>query len=145
MAKFTLVFTAHDTKKEDLIHFVKAYSELLTGFELVATRNTGWMIHQSTGLPVTILNSSLYGGIQQIGALVANNKVDAVFLLREPLIVQAHEPDIIALTRLCDVHNVILATNLATSEAILRFFYNRVSSPIKQDLVSECEEELVGV
>ena len=81
------------------------------------------MIQQATGLPVTLMQSGPLGGDQQIGALVASNIVKAVIFLRDPLTAQPHEPDITALLRVCDVHNVPLATNLATAEAVLRLLF----------------------
>ena len=145
MAKFTLAFSVHDSKKEHIVHIVKSYRELLAEYELIATRNTGRMIQQSTGLPVKLLNSGQHGGNQQIGALVADGRIDAVFLLRDPLTVQAHEPDITALTRVCDTHNVALCTNVTTSEAVLHSFLSQTPSPVKQDILPECTEELVEV
>jgi methylglyoxal synthase len=145
VAKFTLTFSAHDSKKEHIVHIVKSYRELLAGYELIATRNTGRMIQQSTGLPVKLLNSGQYGGNQQIGALVADGRIDAVFLLRDPLTVQAHEPDITALTRVCDTHNVVLCTNATTSEAVLQSFLNNTPSPVTGDTTPERTEELVEV
>jgi methylglyoxal synthase len=67
------------------------------------------------------MNSGLYGGYQQIGALVAQREVQAVIFLRDTLTAQAHEPDMSALLRACDVHDVPLATNLATAEAVLSY------------------------
>jgi methylglyoxal synthase len=145
VTKLTLAFSVHDSKKERIIEVVKDYKELLAEFELIATRNTGRMIQQSTGLPVTLLNSGQYGGNQEIGALVVKGKVNAVFLLRDPFAVQAHEPDITALARACDIHNVILSTNIATSEAVLNSFLNKIPSPVKQSAVPKYTGELVEV
>jgi methylglyoxal synthase len=103
------------------------------------------MIQQSTGLAVKLLNSGQYGGNLQIGALVADGKVDAVFLLRDPLAVQAYEPDITALARVCDIHNVTLCTNIATSEAVLHSHLSQMESPINKETLPERTEELVEV
>ncbi|REJ32455.1 MAG: methylglyoxal synthase, partial [Bacillota bacterium] len=73
----------------------------------------------ATGLTIERMLSGPYGGDQQIGARVAAGEVDAVLFLRDPLTAQPHEPDITALLRVCDVHNVPLATNLATAELII--------------------------
>jgi len=87
------------------------------------------MIQQATGLPVTLMQSGPLGGDQQIGAMVASNTVKAVIFLRDPLTAQPHEPDITALLRVCDVHNVPLATNLATAEAVLHLLFEPPEAP----------------
>lgn len=117
--KKVLALVAHDAKKDDIVRLVKAHKEELDKVELVATRTTGQTIRERVGLPVTLLNSGPMGGDQQIGAMVATGKVNAVIFLRDPLTAHPHEPDVSALLRVCDVHNVPLATNLTTAEAIL--------------------------
>ena len=119
MRKRTLALIAHDAKKKDMADLVKTNSDKLAGFKLLATRSTGQLIIETTGLPVTLMQSGPLGGDQQIGSLVTDGIVDAVIFLRDPLTSQPHEPDITALLRVCDVHNVPLATNLATAETIL--------------------------
>lgn len=121
MNNFTLALIAHDSEKEDMLHLVKRYQDKLNKIDLVATRGTGLLIQGRVGLPVTLMNGGLYGGYQQIGALVAQREVQAVIFLRDTLTAQAHEPDISALLRACDVHDVPLATNLATAEAVLSY------------------------
>jgi len=115
----TLALVAHDSKKDDLVQLVKAHKEELAEADLVATRSTGQLIQKRTELPVTLLQSGPLGGDQQIGALIANGEVSAVIFLRDPLAAHPHEPDVSALLRVCDVHNVPLATNLGTAEAVL--------------------------
>ena len=119
MKRHTLALIAHDSKKEEMVLLVKAYREELAQLDLVATRSTGILIEARTGLSLTLVESGPHGGDQQIGALVAKGDVKAVIFLRDPLTAQAHEPDISALLRVCDVHNVPLATNSATAEAVL--------------------------
>lgn len=114
-----MALVAHDGKKDDLVQLVKAHKEELAKVDLVATRGTGQLIRERIGLPVTLLQDGPLGGDQQIGALVAREEVDAVIFLRDPLTAHPHEPDVSALLRVCDVHNVPLATNLATAEAIV--------------------------
>ena len=123
MKRLALALIAHDSKKEDMTCLAKAHQRELAELELVATRNTGQVIQSRVGLPVTLMKSGPHGGDQQIGALVANGKVGAVIFLRDPLMAQPHEPDISALLRVCDVHNVPLATNLATAEAVLHLLF----------------------
>jgi len=115
----TLALVAHDSKKEDLVRLVKAHKENLAELDLVATRGTGQAIQARAGLAVTLLQRGPHGGDQQIGALVANGDVSAVIFLRDPLMAHPHEPDVSALLRVCDVHNVPLATNIASAEAVL--------------------------
>jgi methylglyoxal synthase len=119
MNRFTLALIAHDSKKEDMLHVVKKYQGELSKLDLVATRGTGSIIQGRTGLSVTLMSSGPQGGDQQIGALVAQDKVQAVIFLRDPLTAQGHEPDISALLRICDVYNVPLATNPSSAEAML--------------------------
>jgi len=111
-----IALVAHDAKKDDIVRLVKAHKEELSEVDLVATRTTGQTIRERVGLPVTLLNSGPMGGDQQIGAMVATGKVNAVIFLRDPLTAHPHEPDVSALLRVCDVHNVPLATNLTTAE-----------------------------
>ena len=117
--KKTLALIAHDAKKQDMVKLVEANRDKLANLELLATRSTGEQIMQSTGLIVTLVQSGPLGGDQQIGSLVTSGIVNAVIFLRDPLTSQPHEPDITALLRVCDVHNVPLATNLATAETVL--------------------------
>ena len=123
MKRITLALVAHDSKKEDMVWLVKAHKENLAELDLVATRGTGQVIQARTELSVTLVQSGPHGGDQQIGALVASGIVKAVIFLRDPLTAQAHEPDITALLRICDVHNVPLATNRATAESVLHLVF----------------------
>lgn len=123
MDKLTLALIAHDAKKEDMVKLVGLHKANLAKLSLVATKSTGQLVHEGTGLPISLVNSGPMGGDQQIGAMVATGEVKAVIFLRDPLTSQPHEPDIAALLRVCDVHNVPLATNLATAEAILHLIF----------------------
>lgn len=114
-----IALIAHDKKKEDIINFAIAYKDILAKHHLCATGTTGELIAESTGLDIHRFLSGPLGGDQQIGSRVAYNKIDLVIFLRDPLTAQPHEPDISALLRLCDVHNIPLATNLASGEALL--------------------------
>jgi methylglyoxal synthase len=119
-----LALIAHDAKKEDMVLLVKAHKEDLADIDMVATRSTGQIIQARTGLPVTLMQSGPLGGDQQIGALISNGDVDAVIFLRDPLMAHPHEPDVSALLRVCDVHNIPLATNLTSAEAILHLMFD---------------------
>jgi len=115
----TIALIAHDKKKDDMVEFARRRRDILARCRLIATGTTGKVIAEATGLTIERMLSGPYGGDQQIGARVAAGEVDAVLFLRDPLTAQPHEPDITALLRVCDVHNVPLATNLATAELII--------------------------
>ncbi len=115
-----IALIAHDKKKEDIINFCIAYRDILAKHHLCATGTTGKLVAEVTGLDIHRFLSGPLGGDQQIGSRVAYNKIDLIIFLRDPLTSQPHEPDISALLRLCDVHNIPLATNLASAEALLK-------------------------
>ncbi len=117
--KKTIALIAHDRKKEDMLAFVRKHMELLTPHDLLATATTGRILKENTGLNVTAYLSGPLGGDQQIGARIANKEVDMVIFLRDPLTAQPHEPDITALLRVCDVHNVPVATNEACAHLLV--------------------------
>ncbi|ALC90134.1 methylglyoxal synthase [Bacillus sp. FJAT-18017] len=115
-----IALIAHDKKKDDLIHFVTAYTKIFEGHSLFATGTTGKRISEATGLSIHRFQSGPLGGDQEIGALVANNMMDAIFFFRDPLTAQPHEPDVTALLRLCDVYAIPLATNMGTAEILIK-------------------------
>lgn len=100
--------------------FTSQHRSILNDFALVATGSTGKMIAQNTGLDVKCMRSGPDGGDLQIGGLVASGEVDLVIFMRDPLTSQPHEPDISALLRVCDVHDVPLATNPSSAHLLLR-------------------------
>lgn len=110
---------AHDGRKDVMAEFVRRHQSQLDGLPLVATATTGGIIEAETGLAVKRVLSGPRGGDLQIGALIAEGRVRAVIFLRDPLTAHPHEPDIAALMKVCDIHNVPLATNLATAEMLL--------------------------
>ena len=120
-----IALIAHDKKKDDMIDFVKRYRSFFAEHELFATGTTGKLISEATGLKVFRFLSGPLGGDQQIGARIAENNMDIIFFLRDPLTAQPHEPDVSALLRLCDVHYIPLATNLGAAEALIHSLSNR--------------------
>lgn len=110
---------AHDAKKHDLIGIGERHRQLLARTRLVATGATGALLQRALGLQVECMTSGLLGGDLQVGALIAEGCVDAVIFLRDPLTAQPHEPDLHALLKVCDVHEVPIATNLAAAELLL--------------------------
>lgn len=114
-----IALIAHDTKKDDMVVFVRRHADLLAGSALMATGTTGLRIAEATGLRVERMLSGPLGGDSQIAARVAQGEVDAVIFLVDPLYAHPHEPDIQSLLRVCNVYNVPLATNLATADLVL--------------------------
>jgi methylglyoxal synthase len=123
--KRTLALVAHDGKKADMIAFVKDNIEFFKKFDLVATATTGKLLQQ-TGLKVKKMLSGPLGGDAQIAALVATGKCQAVIFMRDPLGMHPHDPDISSLLRICDVHNVPLATNPSTAQLIVKGLYKNL-------------------
>ncbi|MBE7010374.1 MAG: methylglyoxal synthase [Ruminococcaceae bacterium] len=114
-----IALIAHDKKKELMIQFCIAYKGILKNHVLCATGTTGGLVSDATGLEIHRFLSGPQGGDQQIGARIAYNEIDLVLFFRDPLTAQAHEPDVTALLRLCDVHNIPVATNVATAEVLI--------------------------
>lgn len=115
-----IAFIAHDRKKDEMVNFVIAYEQVFQGHQLYSTGTTGTRIMNQTDLNIHRFQSGPLGGDQQIGALVAENEMDLIIFLRDPLMAQPHEPDINALLRLCDVQGIPLATNIATAEILVK-------------------------
>lgn len=114
-----IALIAHDKKKELMVDFCIAYSAILRQHKLFATGTTGNVVEEATGLPIKKFLPGPEGGDQQIGARIAYNEIDAVLFFRDPLTAQPHEPDVNSIFRLCDVHNIPLATNVATAEVLI--------------------------
>jgi len=114
-----IAIIAHDGKKAEMVGFLKDHIEELSGEELTSTGTTGTFIQQ-TGLKVDAKLSGPLGGDAQIAALVCENKVKAVFFFRDPMGKHPHEPDVQMLMRLCDLHNVPLATNPETARLLIK-------------------------
>ena len=114
-----IALIAHDEKKPDLLAFAADRAATLAEHDLIATGTTGGRLNGETELEVTPLLSGPMGGDQMIGAEVATGDCGAVIFFRDPLTAQPHEPDVSALLRICDVHDVPLATNRASAEAVL--------------------------
>jgi methylglyoxal synthase len=115
----TLALIAHDGKKADMVAFVLMHRDRLMDYRLVATATTGRLLEEKCGLTVEKTLSGPLGGDAQIAAMVAEGKIEAVFFFVDPLAKQAHDPDIQGLLRICNVHNVALATNAATALYII--------------------------
>lgn len=118
---YRIAVIAHDGKKAEMVQFLMHHLEIFKqhNIALVATGTTGKNARKS-GLEVECLLSGPLGGDAQIAAQVAEGKVDMVFFFRDPLDKHPHEPDIQMLMRICDVHNIPLATNPATAASLIR-------------------------
>lgn len=114
-----IALIAHDKKKPDMIQFATAYKTIFEKHEIFATGTTGLRIAEATGLTIYRFQSGPLGGDQEIGAMIAQNKMDLVIFFRDPLTAQPHEPDVTALLRLCDVYSIPLATNMGTAEILV--------------------------
>jgi methylglyoxal synthase len=115
----TLALIAHDGKKADMVAWATFNRNTLARYRLVGTQGTAKLLRDKVGLEVEAVQSGAYGGDAQIGARVVEGQVDAVIFLVDPMDKHPHEPDIQALLRLCVVHNIPLATNVATADAII--------------------------
>lgn len=114
-----IALIAHDTKKELMVQFCIAYCGVLSKHNLCATGTTGKMVAEATGLNVQRYLSGSQGGDQQIAARISCNEIDLLMFFRDPISVKPHEPNDMNLLRLCDVHNIPVATNTATAEALI--------------------------
>jgi methylglyoxal synthase len=118
--KFRVALIAHDRKKDDMVALARQFRDQLAACTLMATGTTGGRLQREAGLTVECLLSGPLGGDLQIGARLSVGEVDAVVFLRDPMTPQPHEPDINALVRACDVHDVPCATNLSSARLLLR-------------------------
>lgn len=118
--KKRIALIAHDKKKDDMIELAFEHADLLRQCVLVATGTTGKRLSEEVGLTVERKHSGPYGGDLQIGAELVDGKIDCVIFLRDPMTPQPHEPDINALVRACDVHNVPCATNVTSARLLLK-------------------------
>ncbi len=114
-----IALIAHDAKKELMVQFCIAYCGVLSRHKLLATGTTGKLVSEATGLRIQKLLSGSQGGGQQVASLLSCNEIDLLILFRDPLAPKPSEPDDADLLRLCDVHNIPAATNIATAEALI--------------------------
>ena len=114
-----IALIAHDAKKELMVQFCIAYCGLLSRHSLCATGTTGKLVSEATGLQVQRFLSGPQGGDQQIAARIACNEVDLLLFFRDPLTAKPQEPNDMNMLRLCDMHNIPVATNIATAEVLI--------------------------
>ena len=114
-----IALIAHDSKKELMVQFCIAYCGILSKHTLCATGTTGKMVGEATGLKIQRYLSGSQGGGEQIAARISCNEIDILLFFRDPISAKPNEPKDSALLRLCDVHNIPIATNIATAEALI--------------------------
>jgi methylglyoxal synthase len=115
----TIAVIAHDGRKADLVAFATYNRDTLAGFRLVATATTGRLLREKVGLEVTTVLSGPMGGDAQIAAQVVSGDIAAVLFFVDPLSAHPHDPDIRTILRVCNVHDVPIATNLASANLFL--------------------------
>ena len=115
-----IALIAHDAKKKLMQNFCIAYRGILCKNDLYATGTTGRLIEEVTNINIHKYLAGHLGGVQQLGAQISANEIDLVIFLRDPLAPKAHEPDVSNVMRLCDMHNIPLATNLASAELLIK-------------------------
>ena len=114
-----IALIAHDTKKELMVQFCIAYCGILSRNSLCATGTTGKLVAEATGLQIQKYMSGSQGGAEQISARISFNEIDLLLFFRDPISAKPYEPSEADLLKLCDVHNIPVATNLATAEALI--------------------------
>lgn len=114
-----IALIAHDSKKELMVQFCIAYCGILSHHDISATGTTGKLVAEATGLHIQRYLSGSQGGDQQLASSISCNEVDLLIFFRDPLNAKSHEPNDINILRLCDVHNIPVATNIATAEALI--------------------------
>lgn len=114
-----IALIAHDAKKELMIQFCTAYSAILKRHHLCATGTTGKQVAEATGLNIQRFMSGSQGGAEEICARISCDEIDLLLFFRDPIHPKASERNDMTLIRLCDVHNVPFATNIATAEALI--------------------------
>ena len=114
-----IALIAHDSKKELMVQFCIAYCGILSRHSICATGTTGKLVSEATGLHIQRLLSGSQGGDQQLASNISCNGVDLLMFFRDPLHANANEPNDNNILRLCDVHNIPVATNIATAEALI--------------------------
>ncbi|MBS7359950.1 MAG: methylglyoxal synthase [Oscillospiraceae bacterium] len=119
-----IALIAHDSKKELMTQFCIAYCGILSKHYLCATGTTGKLVSEATGLTIEKYLSGSQGGAQQIGSRIACDEIDILLMFRDPLNPKPGEPNEANLLRLCDVHNIPVATNIATAEALIHSLEN---------------------
>ena len=115
-----IALIAHDNKKKLMENLCIAYRHILSKHTLYATGTTGRLVEEAANITVHKYLAGPLGGEQQLGAQIEHNQIDLVIFLRDPVQPKRHEPDVNNVVHLCDVHNIPIATNLATAELLIK-------------------------
>ena len=118
-SKKTVALIAHDNKKSDIVNWAIKNKDALEKFDLCGTGTTAKLVSEATGLGVKRYLSGPLGGDQQIGAKIAEKKIDVVIFFWDPLSAQPHDPDVKALLRIAVVYDIPIATNKATADHVI--------------------------
>jgi methylglyoxal synthase len=143
MKKLSLALIADDSKREDIISLTKAHREELAEIDLIATRNTGELFQSKLGLEVTLLEDERLGGALQVGGLVVSDEVRAVIFLLDPLLPVG--PEIASLLSVCNLHDVPLATNLTTGEAVIHLMFEHPEALSGHHLAAQYLADMASV
>ncbi len=114
-----IALIADDAKKELMVQFCIAYCGILSRYNLCATGTTGKLVSEATGLDIVSFMSGPQGGDEQIAARISCDEIDLVLFFRDPMASKDHEIAELSLLRLCDVHCIPIATNIATAEVLI--------------------------
>lgn len=114
-----IALIAHDSRKDLLAQFCTAYLRVLSDHDLVATGVTARVVHDACGLTVRALYPGARGGAEQISSMIACGEVDLLLFFRDPVNAKPNEPNAVNLLRLCDMHTIPVATNIATAEVLI--------------------------
>jgi len=136
-ARKRIALVAHDSKKDDLVEWGRRHRDLLARHELSATGTTGAVLIDALGLEITRLMSGPLGGDQQLGAMIAEGRVDVLIFFWDPLESQPHDPDVKALLRLAAVWNIPVATSRATADFL-------VTSPLMESAYERVLPDYAG-
>lgn len=151
--KKTIALVAHDNRKTDLVDWVSYNWKELTKHNLICTGTTGKLVEDEISrlcatyseVPPTVdkLKSGPLGGDQQLGALIAEQKVDILIFLWDPMQPQPHDVDVKALLRICAVYNVVTATNRSTADFVISSkLFNQDYQPLLKDYSSYIKRQL---
>lgn len=119
MSPLNIALIAHDRKKELMVQFCMAYCGILAKHSICATGTTGKYVEEATGLKIDKCFAGMQGGEEQMASRVAYNEIDLVLFFRDPMTNEQYEPDVHTIARLCDMHNIPIATNAATAEMLI--------------------------